>query len=74
MVQSSRTWIHAPPSLDAYIIISVKMSLVPGEDTESDEEIDTWPSTRCFDGRADKTKKVAPRLEKFPFSTVRILY
>ena len=44
----------------AYIIISVKMSLVPGEDTESDEEIDT---DRVHDasGRADKTKKVAPR-------------
>ena len=42
------------------LLSSHKMSLVPGEDTESDEEIDT---DRVHDasGRADKGKKVVPR-------------
>ena len=36
------------------------MSLVPGEDTESDEEIDT-DQVHDASGRADKGKKVVPR-------------
>ena len=37
-----------------------KMSLVQGEDTESDEEIDT-DQVHDASGRADKGKKVVPR-------------